>query len=50
MIGFLTAIAAIAAVVALVAVGGQLLTGDTIPAILYVPTLLLGIALLAGWT
>ena len=43
-------VAAIAALVALVAIGGQLLTGDTIPAILYVPTLLLGIALLAGWT
>ena len=43
-------IAVIAALAALVALGGQLLTGDTIPAILYVPTLLLGIALLAGWT
>ena len=43
-------VAAIAALVSLVALGGQLLTGDTIPAILYVPTLLFGIALLAGWT
>ena len=43
-------VAAIAALVALVALGGQLVTGDTIPAILYVPTLLLGIALLGGWT
>ena len=42
-------VAAIAALVSLVALGGQLLTGDTIPAILYVPTLLFGIALLAGW-
>jgi hypothetical protein len=43
-------IAAIGALVSIVALGGQLLTGDTIPAILYVPTLLFGIALLAGWT
>jgi hypothetical protein len=28
----------------------QLRTGDCIPAILYVPTLLVGLALLAGWT
>ena len=42
--------AAIAALVTALALGGQILTGDTIPAILYVPTLLLGLALLAGWT
>jgi hypothetical protein len=27
-----------------------LVTGDIIPAVLYLPTLLLGIALLVGWT
>jgi hypothetical protein len=43
-------VAAVAALVTVVALGGQILTGDTIPAILYVPTLLLGLALLAGWT
>lgn len=43
-------VAAIAAVVTALALGGQIVTGDTIPAILYVPTLLLGLALLAGWT
>ena len=43
-------VAAIAAAVTVLALAGQILTGDTIPAILYVPTLLLGLALLAGWT
>ena len=43
-------VAAIAALVTALALGGQIRTGDTIPAILYVPTLLLGLALLAGWT
>jgi hypothetical protein len=43
-------VAAIAALVTALALGGQIVTGDTIPAILYVPTLLLGLALLAGWT
>lgn len=42
-------------VAALIAVGGLgclawlLVAGDVIPAVLYLPTLLLGIALLAGW-
>jgi hypothetical protein len=27
-----------------------LVSGDVIPAVLYVPTLLIGAALLAGWT
>jgi hypothetical protein len=40
----------IAALVSALALVGQILTGDTIPAILYVPTLLLGLALMAGWT
>ena len=43
-------VAAIAALVTALALGGQIRTGDTIPAVLYVPTLLLGLALLAGWT
>lgn len=42
-------VAGISAVVAAIALGSQILTGDTIPAVLYVPTLLLGLALLAGW-
>jgi len=25
-------------------------TGDSVPAVLYLPTILIGIALLAGWT
>jgi len=40
----------IAALIAAVATGSQVLTGDTVPAVLYFPTLLVGIALLAGWT
>jgi hypothetical protein len=40
----------LAALVAAVATGSQLVTGDTIPAVLYLPTLLIGVALLAGWT
>jgi hypothetical protein len=42
-------IALLAAVIAAVALASQLITGDTIPAVLYVPTLIIGIALLAGW-
>jgi hypothetical protein len=40
----------LAALIAGIAAGSQLLTGDTIPAVLYPPTLLIGVALLAGWT
>ncbi len=43
-------IAAIAGLVAVVVLAVQLRSGDCIPAILYVPTVLVGIALLAGWT
>lgn len=43
-------VAVIAAAVTALALAGQILSGDTIPAVLYVPTLLLGLALLAGWT
>ena len=43
-------VALIAALIAAVATGVPVLTGDTVPAVLYFPTLLVGIALLAGWT
>ena len=43
-------VAWIAALIAAVATGSQVLTGDTVPAVLYPPTILVGIALLAGWT
>lgn len=42
-------VAALAALVAAVATGSQVVTGDTIPAVLYPPTMLIGVALLAGW-
>jgi hypothetical protein len=40
----------LAALIAAVVTGAQLVTGDSIPAVLYLPTLLIGVALLAGWT
>jgi hypothetical protein len=43
-------VALLAAVIAVVAIGSQLLTGDSIPGILYLPPLLIGVALLLGWT
>ena len=43
-------VAWVAALIAAVATGSQVLTGDTVPAVLYPPTILVGIALLAGWT
>ena len=39
-----------AAVVGGVVVAAYLVTGDSVPAVLYLPTILIGIALLAGWT
>ncbi len=42
-------VAVVAGLVAGVSLGGQLVTGDTIPAVLYLPTMLVGISLLAGW-
>jgi hypothetical protein len=48
--GVAAPVALLAAAIAAAALGVQLVTGDTIPAVLYVPTLLIGIALLAGWT
>ena len=44
------AVAAFAVVVGVLALVLQLATGDLVPAVLYLPTLALGIALLAGWT
>ncbi len=43
-------VAALAGLATISALASQILTGDTIPAVLYVPTLLLGLALRAGWT
>jgi hypothetical protein len=36
--------------IAMAVIASQLATGDAIPAVLYLPTLLVGVALLAGWT
>jgi hypothetical protein len=43
-------IAVLAAVVAGIVIAAYLVTGDSVPAVLYLPTILIGIALLAGWT
>jgi hypothetical protein len=43
-------VAVIAGLIAATAIAAQILTGDTVPAVLYVPTLLLGVALLLGWS
>jgi len=48
--GVAVPVALLAAAIAVVALAAQLVTGDTIPAVLYLPTLLIGVALLAGWT
>lgn len=48
--GVAAPVALVTAAVGVVAVAVQVITGDTIPAVLYLPTLLVGIALLAGWT
>jgi hypothetical protein len=42
-------VATVAGLVALLVLAIQLRTGDCIPATLYVPTLLIGVALLGGW-
>ncbi len=47
--GVAVSVAVAAGSVAAVVVVIQVRTGDCIPAILYIPTLLIGIALLAGW-
>jgi hypothetical protein len=43
-------VALLAAVIAVIVIGSQLVTGDSIPAILYLPPLFIGAALLLGWT
>ena len=48
--GVAAPVAAIAVIVGAIAIAVQVATGDFIPAILYLPTLLIGIALLTGWT
>ena len=40
----------VAALVAAIVLVSQLRTGDSIPAVLYVPSIVVGIAVLAGWT
>jgi len=42
-------VAVVAALIAAASTGSQLLAGDSVPAVLYAPTLLIGVALLAGW-
>jgi hypothetical protein len=44
------AVSVVVLLVGLVGIGWLLRTGDVIPAVLYLPTLLLGVALLVGWT
>jgi hypothetical protein len=43
-------VALVAAAIAAIVVAAYLVTGDSVPAVLYLPTILIGIALLAGWT
>ena len=43
-------VAVLAALIGAVVVAAYLATGDSVPAVLYLPTILIGIALLAGWT
>ena len=43
-------VAIVAAVVAGIVIAAYLVTGDSVPAVLYLPTILIGIALLVGWT
>jgi hypothetical protein len=43
------AVGAVATLVAAIALVSQLRTGDSIPAVLYVPSLVVGVAVLAGW-
>ena len=42
--------AIVAALIGAVVFVAYLVTGDSVPAVLYLPTVLIGIALLAGWT
>jgi hypothetical protein len=42
-------VALVAAAIAGTVIAAYLVTGDSVPAVLYLPTILIGIALLAGW-
>ncbi len=48
--GIAAPMALLAALVAAIVVAAFLASGDAVPAVLYVPTLLIGIALLLGWS
>ncbi len=48
--GVAAPVAWLATLIAAVAIAGFLASGDTIPAVLYLPTLLVGLALLLGWS
>jgi hypothetical protein len=48
--GVAAAVGWLAALVAALAIGGFIASGDMLPAVLYPPTLLIGIALLLGWS
>ncbi len=48
--GVAAPVAWLAALIAAVVIAAQLATGDAIPAVLYFPTILIGLALLAGWS
>lgn len=43
-------VALVAAGIAAIVIAAYLVTGDSVPFVLYLPTILIGIALLAGWT
>jgi hypothetical protein len=48
--GIALPIALVAAAIGAIVIAAFLATGDAVPAVLYLPTILIGIALLAGWT
>lgn len=48
--GIAAPVAVVSVAVGVIGVAWLLVAGDLIPAVLYLPTLVLGIALLAGWT
>lgn len=48
--GVATAVAIATVVVGIATAAWLVAAGDIIPAVLYLPTLLIGVALLAGWT
>lgn len=47
--GVAAPVAWLATLIAAVVIAGQLRSGDSIPAVLYLPTMLVGLALLLGW-